>query len=67
MNYRIAEAIRRDTDFTRFLHQCKNVGLYTLGGGGGGLKKCMFCTLVKMLTIMDGPLQKYFSAYFLQL
>jgi len=23
---------------------------------GGGLKKCMFCTLVKMLEIMDSPL-----------
>ncbi len=29
----------------------------TLGGeGGGGLKKCTVCTLMKMLTFLDGPL-----------
>ncbi len=29
----------------------------TLGGeGGGGLKKCTLCTLMKMLTFLDGPL-----------
>ncbi len=29
----------------------------TLGGeGGGGLKKCTVCTLMKMLTCLDGPL-----------
>ncbi len=27
-------------------------------GVGGGLRKCMVCTLVKMLTFMDGPLWK---------
>ncbi len=28
----------------------------TLGGeGGGGLKKCTVCTLMKMLTFLDGP------------
>ncbi len=28
----------------------------TLGGeGGGGLKKCTICTLMKMLTFWDGP------------
>ncbi len=25
------------------------------GGGGGGLRKFMVCTLMKMLTFMDGP------------
>ncbi len=30
------------------------VGLYTLGGGG--LKRCTVCTLMKMLTFLDGPL-----------
>ncbi len=33
----------------------KNVGLYTWGGGG--LKKCIVSTLMKMLTFLDGPLQ----------
>ncbi len=29
----------------------------TLGGeGGGGLKKCTVCTLMEMLTFLDGPL-----------
>ncbi len=29
----------------------------TLGEeGGGGLKKCTVCTLMKMLTFLDGPL-----------
>ncbi len=29
----------------------------TLGGeGGGGVKKCTVCTLMKMLTFLDGPL-----------
>ncbi len=32
----------------------QNVGLYTLGGGAGGLKKCTVCTLLKMLTFLDG-------------
>ncbi len=28
----------------------------TLGGErGGGLKKCTVCTLMKMLTFLDGP------------
>ncbi len=28
----------------------------TLGGeGGGGLKKCTVCTLMKMLTFLDDP------------
>ncbi len=36
--------------------QSKNVDVYSLGDGGGGLRKCMVCTLVKMLTFMDGPL-----------
>ncbi len=31
----------------------KNIDLYTVGGG---LKKYTVCTLVKILTIMDGPL-----------
>ncbi len=26
-----------------------------VGGGGGGLRKCIVCTLVKMLTFIDGP------------
>ncbi len=26
------------------------------GEGGGGLKKCTVCTLMKMLTFLDGPL-----------
>ncbi len=26
--------------------------------GGGGLKKCTVCTLMKMLTFLDGPLIK---------
>ncbi len=26
------------------------------GGRGRGLRKCMVCTLMTMLTIMDGPL-----------
>ncbi len=35
--------------------ETKNVGR-TLGGeGGGGLKKCTVCTLMKMLTFLDGP------------
>ncbi len=25
--------------------------------GGGGLKKCTVCTLLKMLTFLDGPVQ----------
>ncbi len=28
----------------------------TLFLGGGGLRKCVICTLMKMLTFMDGPL-----------
>ncbi len=31
------------------------VGLYTWRGGGRGLKKCTVCTLIKMLTFLDGP------------
>ncbi len=38
----------------------KNVGLYTLEGGGGGLKKCTVCTLMKMLTFLGGPLDTFF-------
>ncbi len=34
----------------------KNVSLYTWRGGGGGLKKCTVCRLVKMLTFLYGPL-----------
>ncbi len=31
--------------------------VFTLRGeGGGGLKKCTVCTLMKMLTFLDGPL-----------
>ncbi len=34
-----------------------NVDVYSFFlGGGGGLRKCMICTLVKMLTFTDGPL-----------
>ncbi len=34
----------------------KNVDVYSFfGGGGRGLGKCMVCTLMKMLTFMDGP------------
>ncbi len=34
----------------------KNVDMYTFcGGGGRGLRKCMFCTLIEMLTIMYSP------------
>ncbi len=33
----------------------KNV-VYFFGMGEGGLRKCMVCTLVKMLTFMDNPL-----------
>ncbi len=33
--------------------------VFTLGGeGGGGLKKCTVCTLMKMLTFLDGPLSR---------
>ncbi len=31
----------------------QNVGLYTLGERGGGLKKYTVCTLMKMLTFLD--------------
>ncbi len=41
----------------------ENVGLYTLGGRG--LKMCTVCTLLKMLTFMDGPL--VISEYFTQM
>ncbi len=30
-----------------------------LGGGGGGLRKCMVCTLMKLLTFMDSPYREY--------
>ncbi len=34
----------------------KNVDVYSFfWGGGGGLKKCMVCTLLKMWIFMDGP------------
>ncbi len=36
-----------------FCHS-KNVDVYSFWGRGG-LTKCMVCTLVKMLTFMDGP------------
>ncbi len=35
--------------------ETKNVGLYTWRGGG--LKMCTICTLMKMLTFLDDPLQ----------
>ncbi len=41
----------------------KNVGLYTWRGGGGDLKKCTVCTLMKMLTFLDGPLTIIKSAH----
>ncbi len=44
----------------------KNVGLYTLEGGGGGLKKCTVCTLMKMLTFLGGPLDTFFFFLFLR-
>ncbi len=37
-----------------FVLEPQNVGLYTLGGGG--LKTCTVCTLMKMLTFLVGPL-----------
>ncbi len=38
----------------------------TLGGeGGGGLKKCTVCTLMKMLTFLDGPLNERSTTYYL--
>ncbi len=52
-------------DFNRFYVLCwhsQNVDVdpFWGGGGGEGLIKCMFCTLVIMLTIMDDPLEIYF-------
>ncbi len=39
----------------------------TLGGeGGGGLKKCTVCTLMKMLTFLDGPLLLFNCHLFLR-
>ncbi len=42
--------------FHRDFWYSKNVDVYSFGPGGGGLRKCMVCTLMKMLTFMDGPL-----------
>ncbi len=45
-------------DFHGDFWHSKNVDVYSLfffGGGEGGLRKCMICTLMKMLTFMDGP------------
>ncbi len=38
----------------------KNVDVYSFLGGGG-LRKCMVCSLMKMLTFMDCPLN---NAYY---
>ncbi len=32
---------------------------------GRGLRKCMVCTLMKMLTFMDGPVAIYLKAFYL--
>ncbi len=34
----------------------KNVEVYSFFWGGGGLRMCMVCTLMNMLTFMDSPL-----------
>ncbi len=36
-------------------------------GGGGGLRKCIVCTLMKMLTFMDGPLVLMYFPFLYQL
>ncbi len=41
------------------LWHSKNVDVYSLLVGGGGLRKCMVCTLVKMLNLWMAP--KYTS------
>ncbi len=43
--------------------ETKNVGLYTWREGGGGLKKCTVCTLMQMLTFLDGPLVLFMFYY----
>ncbi len=45
------------SDFYYFHGHSKNVDVYSFLGGGG-LRKCMVCTLMKMLTFMDGPYTK---------
>ncbi len=41
----------------KFLFWKPKMLVCTLGGeGGGGQKKCIVCTLMKMLTFLDGPL-----------
>ncbi len=43
----------------------KNVGLYTWQGGGSGYEKMYFCTLMKMLTLLDGPLANALPMYYM--
>ncbi len=45
--------------------ETKHVGQYTWMGGGGGLKKCTVCTLMKKLTFLDGPLKDTSNDIFL--
>ena len=54
------DALLRNMATVKHCHHFHHLHLYTFKGeGGGGQKKCTVCTLVKMMTIMDDPLERY--------
>ena len=51
-------ALLRNMATVKHCHHFQHLHLYTFKGGGQ--KKCRFCTLVKMMIIMDDPLLSRF-------